>query len=97
MVNIPQGKDWKPFHGPYQVLSVTPTNVEVRLVDSPTIFVNLNRVQLCYSEQRDDTWTGPIKRRKRRRKSRDSDSGKRPEPRRSGPVTSSMKTGGVLI
>ena len=35
-----KGKAWKlvrPFHGPYRVLSVTPTkfNVEVRLVDQP--------------------------------------------------------------
>ena len=51
MVHMPgevKGKSWKlarPFHGPYRVLSLTPTNAEVRLVDCPTsesIFVALN-------------------------------------------------------
>ena len=51
MVHMPgevKGKSWKlarPFHGPYRVLSLTPTNAEVRLVDRPTsesIFVALN-------------------------------------------------------
>ena len=42
-----QGKNWKlarPFHGPYRVLQVTPTNAEVRLVDQPkgeSIFVTM--------------------------------------------------------
>ena len=76
MVHMPaevQGKDWKlsrPFHGPYRVLSVTPTNVEVRLVDCPTddaIFVAMNRVHRCYPEQGDTTWTGPPRRRRRKR------------------------------
>ncbi len=91
-----QGKDWKlarPFHGPYRVLNATPTNV---LVDSPTvepIFVNLNRVRLCYPEQGDETWTGPRKRRRKRsRKSGDSDPGKQPEPRRSGRSMTTSKT-----
>ncbi len=62
MVQMPsecQGKDWKlarPFHGPYRVLQVTPTNVEVRLVDQPksdSIFVALERVRRCYPEQGD--------------------------------------------
>ena len=41
MVHMPgsvKGKAWKlvrPFHGPYRVLSVTPSNAEVRLVDQP--------------------------------------------------------------
>jgi len=51
MVYIPsqlQGKKYKlqrPYHGPYRVVSVTDTNVEVQLVDRPkndAIFVNLN-------------------------------------------------------
>ena len=67
MVHMPaesQGKNWKlsrPFHGPYRVLKVTPTNVEVRLVDHPKdepIFVALNRVRLCYPEQGNTTWSG---------------------------------------
>ena len=67
-----ESKDWKlarPFYGPYRVLKVTPTNVELRLVDQPkgdSIFVALDRVRRCYSEQGDDTWTGH--KRKRRRK-----------------------------
>ena len=42
-----QGKNWKlsrPFHGPYRVLQVTPTNAEVQLIDRPKdepIFVAL--------------------------------------------------------
>ena len=74
MVRMPsesQGKDWKlarPFHGPYRVLQVTPTNTEVRLVDQPkgeSIFVALDRVRRCYPEQVDTTWTGRMKRRKK--------------------------------
>ena len=73
MVYMPsesKGEEYKlnrPFHGPYWVLSVTDTNAEVRLIDSPTndpIFVNLNRVRLCHPEQGDVTWTGE-KRKKR--------------------------------
>ena len=103
MVHMPaesQGKDWKlcrPFHGPYRVLSVTPTNVEVRLVDAPTdepIFVNLNQVHLCYPEQSDKTWTGPKRGRKKHRKSKKSVCAKSSEQPsaapRSGPVTSLM-------
>ena len=50
MVHMPgnvKGNAWKlvrPFHGPFRVTSVTPTNAEVRLVDEPkseTIFVSL--------------------------------------------------------
>ena len=40
---------------------MTPTNVEVRLVDQPkgeSIFVALDRVRRCYSEQGNTTWTG---------------------------------------
>lgn len=78
MVYMPsekQGKDWKlsrPFHGPYRVLKVTPTNVEVRLVNRETdesIFVNRDRVHLCYPELNNDiTWTGKEKRGKARSK-----------------------------
>ena len=59
MVKMPgdiKGKSWKfarPFHGPFRVISVTPTNVEVRLVDQPkaeSIFVSLQRVRQCESE-----------------------------------------------
>ena len=48
-------------HGPYRVLSVTPTNVEARLVDHPDadpIFVAVSRVRPCYPELSNLTWTG---------------------------------------
>ena len=53
-----QGRDRKlarPYRGPYQVLNVTPTNVEVSLIDRPKdpyIFVSLNRVTPCYPRKR---------------------------------------------
>ena len=56
----------RPFHGSFQVLTVTPTNAEVRLVDDPKaapIFFALDRVRLCYPEQGDTAWTGKAKRR----------------------------------
>jgi hypothetical protein len=56
----------RPFRGPFRVLTVTPTNAEVRLVDDPKaapIFVALDRVRICYPEQTDVTWTGRSKRR----------------------------------
>ena len=67
MVYMPQsvsGKDWKlasPFYGPYHVLSLTPTNAEVKLIDKPdsdSIFVALNRVRLCYPELPSKSWSG---------------------------------------
>ena len=92
-----QGKDWKlccPFHGPYRVLSVTPTNVEVRLVDAlrdEPIFVNLDRVCLCDPEQVDKTWTGPKRGTKKHRKSKKLKSSEQHLAlKRSGPVTRSM-------
>ncbi len=50
------------------MLSVTPTNAEVRKVDEPManrIFVALSRLCLCYPEQENTTWMG---RQPRRRK-----------------------------
>ena len=67
MVKMPdeiKGKSWKfarPFHGPFRVISATPTNVEVRLVDqtsAESMFVSLQRVRLCYDELPDTSWTG---------------------------------------
>jgi hypothetical protein len=75
MVYMPsdvQGKERKlarPYHGPYRVLKVTPTNAEVILVDrpkDPSIFVSLSRVRQCYEEMEDRSWTGPRKKRKRK-------------------------------
>ena len=64
MPNDAQGKTWKlarPFHGPYRILSLTPTNAEVRLVDDPkskSIFVSLQRVRKCHDELPDVPWKG---------------------------------------
>ena len=68
-----QGRDWKlahPYHTPYRVLNVTPTSVEISLIDKPkdpSIFVSLDRVTPCYSELGDCSWTG---RKKRKTKSK---------------------------
>ena len=62
-----QGKDRKlarPYHGPYRVLNVTPTNAEVTLIDrprNPSIFVSLTRVRRCYDDMDDHSWTGSDK------------------------------------
>ena len=99
MVYMPsevQGQDRKlarPFHGPYRVLSLTPTNAEVRLVDDPKqtpIFVSLDRVRRCYPELGDDTWTGPRKKRKKNKKTRSAVEPVPESNRTSGPVTRSM-------
>ena len=67
MVFVPietQGQDRRlarPYHGPHRVLNVTPTNVEVGLIDKPkdpSIFVSLNRVTPSYLELGDNSWTG---------------------------------------
>ena len=86
----------RPFHGPFRVLAVTPTNAEVRLVDNPkaaSIFVALDRVRLCFPEQGNETWTGKSKR-KRRAVTRSADTGAHRVPSaprdRTGPVTRSM-------
>ena len=67
-----QGKNWKlsrPFYGPYRILSLTPTNAEIRLVDKPSdpaIFVSLNRLRPCYSELSDVSWSGKSKRHRKK-------------------------------
>ena len=59
-----QGKARKfarPFHGPYRILELTPTNVSVQPVDKPQeapIFVSLDRVRRCPSEITDQSWLG---------------------------------------
>ena len=82
------------FHGPFRVLTIFPTNVEVRLVDDPKaapIFVALDRVRLCYPEQGDVTWTGKSKRRAAiRSKKSDSDCLPSNPHVRCGPITRSM-------
>ena len=64
-----KGTTWKlarPFYGPYRIVDLTPTNVEVWLIDKPedpTIFVALNRVRLCYPELPDKSWSGKTRKR----------------------------------
>ena len=67
MVHFPgtvKGKAWKfarPYFGPYKVISLTSTNVEVRRVDQPngeTLFVALDRVRPCYQEMSNEVWVG---------------------------------------
>ena len=97
MVHMPAavtGKAWKlarPYHGPYRVLSVTPTNVEARLVDevdAESIFVAVNRVRPCRPELPDTSWTG--RKTRKRRKKPEKKAAEVPEEQRSGPVTRSM-------
>lgn len=77
MIHMPSavtGKAWKlarPYHGPYRVLNVTPTNIEARLVDDPSsesIFVAVNRVRPCYNGVPDESWTGRKKSRSKKKK-----------------------------
>ncbi len=98
MIHMPSaitGKSWKlaqPFHGPFRVLSVTPTNVEARLVDDPdakSIFVAVNRVWPCSSSLPDASWTGTAKRRKPRKSETQTET-KIDGTSRAGPVTRLM-------
>ena len=102
MVYMPgdrQGKDHKlarPFHGPYRVLTATPTNVEVALVDrpaDPSIFVALDRIRLCYPEQTDQTWTGARRRRRRRKQGKKAQAPASQSSPRTGPITRSQTRG----
>ena len=100
MVYMPQsvsGKAWKlarPFYGPYRVLSLTPTNAEVKLIDKPdseSIFVALNRVRLCYPELPSKSWSGQKPKRTPVKKSKQTTVTTTPVPERTtGPVTRSM-------
>ena len=106
MVYMPaavQGKDHKlarPYHGPYRVLTVTPTNAEVRLISDPTassIFVALSRVRQCYPEQGDATWIGGHGKKRKARKSKVKQTDTTDTPAddastspRTGPVTRAM-------
>ena len=85
----------RPYHGPYRIVTLTPTNAEVKLVDSvddPSIFVALDRLRHCYPEIPDTSWTGRRKTRKRKSKHAANNSTSRapPEPRTTGPVTRAM-------
>jgi len=83
-----RGKAWKfarPFHGPYRILELTPTNASVRLVDKPQdapIFVSLDRVRRCPKEIADgETWSGKRGHKKRKtRRTREPESELEPRP-----------------
>lgn len=102
MVYMPsdvQGKDWKlsrPFHGPYRVLTVTPTNAEVKLVSDPgqqSIFVNLDRIRPCYPELENDEWVGSNGKKKKRTRKSCTEPGSpisKKVASREGPITRSM-------
>jgi hypothetical protein len=71
MPSIVTGKTRKParpYYGPYRILSVTPTNVEARLVDkldADSIFAAASCVRPCYPEISDILWTGRQRSRRR--------------------------------
>ena len=99
MVYMPgdvSGKKWKiarPYHGPYRILSVTPTNAEVQLIESPSepsLFVALGHLRRCYPELPDTSWTGATKR-KRVRGQPATKADKPAQPvQQTGPVTRGM-------
>ena len=89
-----KGKAWKfarPHCGPYKVLSLTPTNAEVQLLDCPgdmSIFVALDRVRRCYDEMTDEVWLGHGVRRKKKKQAVKHSGSPTPEPAEyTGPVT----------
>ena len=92
------GKDWKlarPYHGPFRITSVTPSNAEVQLIEKPqepSLFVSLSRLRRCYPEMKDDSWTGRKKcKRRSRPNTRVTKDVLLPKPvQREGPVTRSM-------
>ena len=70
MIHMPgtvSGKAWKlarPYHGPYRVISGTPTNVEAQLIDdidAEPIFVAVNRIRPCPADLSDTAWKGTKK------------------------------------
>ena len=103
MVYMPgevKGKAWKfarPYYGPYRLLSITPTNAEVRLVDRPdekSKFVPLDCVRSCYPEMTDSVWTGHHSKRRCKPTPRAAKQARAANCRdaqiRGGPVTRSM-------
>ena len=88
----------RPYHGPYRVVHITPTNAEVRLIEHPTepsIFVAIDRLRKCYPEQTDDCWLGTKKKIPKKRNAKQYTPGstvdQTGEPPRRGPVTRSMR------
>ena len=102
MIHMPgtvTGKSWKlarPYHGPYRVLNVTPTNVEARLVDdvdADSIFVAIDCVRLCPDSLPNDVWRGNTKCKRKRRSLQQTNSDSQPV-RREGPITRPMTAAG---
>ena len=63
----------RPFHGPYRILDLTPTNASVRPVDRPEevpIFISLDRVRKCPPEIPDQSWLGPTKKKRKAKRKR---------------------------
>ena len=92
------GKNWKlarPYHGPFRILSLTPTNAEVKLIEKsgdPSLFVALGRLRKCYPEMTNASWTGHRRRNKSKKWGNPFQS-ERVETvpvHREGPVTRSM-------
>ena len=58
------GKTWKlarPYHGLFRILSLTPTNAEVQLIENPGDPSLLSRLMRCYPEMTNASWTGQNK------------------------------------
>ena len=92
------GKDRKlahPYHGPFRIICVTPTNAEVQLIERPhdqSIFyeVAMERLRKCYPEQTNDCWTGWKGKRIRRKCQLPKSTSPVKTPRTTGSVTRSM-------
>ena len=74
---------------------MTPSNVEVRLVDKPadpSIFVSLDRVQPCYPELGDISWFGKVTCKGQNKAGQvvAANKGNQGQVRRAGPVTRSQ-------
>ena len=85
----------RPYFGPYRILSVTPTNAEVRLVDKPdesSIFISLSRIRPCYAELSDTSWSGHTRKRKRNKPTKTAPKAPSSEPYYTGPITRSRAT-----
>lgn len=85
----------RPYHGPYRVTNITPTNAEVQLIEypsEPTIFVAIDRLRKCYPEQTNDCWLGHKKKFTKKGGPKQSTPAAQPQtlPGR-GPMTRSMK------
>ena len=73
----------RPYFGPYRILSLTPTNAEVRLIDKPDearLFVSLSRIRPCYAELSDTSWSGHTRKRKRNKSAKATPTVSSPAP-----------------